>query len=61
MLASNGLYAISQCKTSFVEVFAFFYPEHVNVISSTGCVREKHHVGTSYQKHAHGLGDALAL
>src|SRR5579864_6118372 len=61
MLANNGLYAISHCKTSFVEVFAFFHPEHVNVISSTGCVREKHHVGSSCQEQANGLYDALTL
>jgi len=52
ILAGNGLYAISHCETSFLEVFAFFYPEHVNIISGPWCVRKEH---------ANGLFDALAL
>jgi hypothetical protein len=61
MLAGNSLHTVSQCETSFLEVFAFFYLEDVNIISGTWCVGKKHHVGASYQEHANGLCDALAL
>jgi hypothetical protein len=41
ILVGNGLYAISQCETSFLEVFAFFDPAHVTIIGGPWCGKQE--------------------